>query len=83
MRDFFAGCKIADIFLVLNSAGRASGEGFIKFETAEDGARALMRDRDLMIKRYVEVSPRKLVPRAFEARLAALPLDASLEEGSC
>ncbi len=58
MRSFFEGCAIEEVLLVMNSASRASGEGFVRFKTAEDGARALMRDRDLMIKRYVEVRAR-------------------------
>ncbi|EKX39604.1 hypothetical protein GUITHDRAFT_54250, partial [Guillardia theta CCMP2712] len=59
IEEFFKGCAILKdgINFVLSHGGRPAGEAFVTFETENDCRRALMRDRDLMNKRYVEVYP--------------------------
>eukprot|EP00960_Hanusia_phi_P023071 681800-Hanusia_phi.AAC.1 len=59
IEEFFRGCAILKdgINFVLSHGGRPAGEAFVTFETENDCRRALMRDRDLMNKRYVEVYP--------------------------
>ena len=54
---FFAPLRIAPdgVHIVLNREGRPSGEGFVRFETAEDAAAALLRSRQSMDRRYIEV----------------------------
>ena len=55
--NFFAPLRIAPdgVHIVLNREGRASGEAFVQFETGEDAAAALMRSRQSMDRRYIEV----------------------------
>lgn len=51
---FFAGLDIVDIFLV-NKNGRFSGEAFVLFAGNMHAENALLRDRQNMGRRYVEV----------------------------
>ena len=65
--NFFAPLRIAPdgVHITLNREGRPSGEGFVQFETAEDAASALLRSRQSMDRRYIEVF------RATQQELAA------------
>jgi RNA recognition motif-containing protein len=57
--EFFKGLKILGgeegIFNVQTSTGRATGEAYVQFETAEDCAEALKKDREKISWRYIEV----------------------------
>jgi len=57
--DFFKGLRIAGgeegIFHVQTATGRATGEAYVQFETAEDCAEAIKKDRQHMSWRYIEV----------------------------
>ena len=55
LEAFFGTCRIADVWIVLNQFGRATGEAYVTFETSLDALRATHRCRDLMNQRYVEV----------------------------
>jgi hypothetical protein len=57
--DFFNGLKILGgeegIFHVATSTGRATGEAYVQFETAEDCVEAIKRDHQHISWRYIEV----------------------------
>ncbi|NWS70109.1 GRSF1 factor, partial [Crotophaga sulcirostris] len=52
--DFFAGLKITDIVFVYRGE-RRTGEAFVQFATPEMAAKALLRHREYMGSRYIEV----------------------------
>ncbi|NXT60686.1 GRSF1 factor, partial [Chaetops frenatus] len=52
--DFFAGLKIADIAFIYRG-DRRTGEAFVQFATPEMAAKALLRHREYMGNRYIEV----------------------------
>ncbi|XP_037248245.1 G-rich sequence factor 1 [Falco rusticolus] len=52
--DFFAGLKITDIAFIYRGE-RKSGEAFVQFATPEMAAKALLRHREYMGSRYIEV----------------------------
>ncbi|XP_014740346.1 PREDICTED: G-rich sequence factor 1 [Sturnus vulgaris] len=52
--DFFSGLKITDIAFIYRG-DRRTGEAFVQFETPEMAAKALLRHREYMGNRYIEV----------------------------
>ncbi|XP_064509828.1 G-rich sequence factor 1 isoform X2 [Pseudopipra pipra] len=52
--DFFAGLKIADIAFIYRG-DRRTGEAFVQFATPEMAAKALLRHKEYMGNRYIEV----------------------------
>ncbi|XP_027554292.1 G-rich sequence factor 1 isoform X2 [Neopelma chrysocephalum] len=52
--DFFAGLKIADIAFIYRG-DRKTGEAFVQFATPEMAAKALLRHKEYMGNRYIEV----------------------------
>uniref|UniRef100_A0A663MK90 G-rich RNA sequence binding factor 1 n=1 Tax=Athene cunicularia TaxID=194338 RepID=A0A663MK90_ATHCN len=52
--DFFPGLKITDIAFVYRG-GRKTGEAFVQFAAPEMAAKALLRHREYMGSRYIEV----------------------------
>ncbi|NWT13187.1 GRSF1 factor, partial [Vireo altiloquus] len=52
--DFFAGLKISDIAFIYRG-DRRTGEAFVQFMTPEMAAKALLRHREYMGNRYIEV----------------------------
>ncbi|NXL75519.1 GRSF1 factor, partial [Leptocoma aspasia] len=52
--DFFSGLKIADIAFIYRG-DRRTGEAFVQFVTPEMAAKALLRHREYMGNRYIEV----------------------------
>ncbi|NWR75367.1 GRSF1 factor, partial [Centropus unirufus] len=52
--DFFAGLKITDIVFVYRGE-RRTGEAFVQFAVPDMAARALLRHREYMGSRYIEV----------------------------
>ncbi|NXW65534.1 GRSF1 factor, partial [Eurystomus gularis] len=52
--DFFPGLKITDIAFVYQE-GRKSGEAFVQFAAPDMAAKALLRHREYMGNRYIEV----------------------------
>ncbi|XP_028313253.1 G-rich sequence factor 1 [Gouania willdenowi] len=57
--DFFSGLDIAEngIVMVTNAKGRKSGEAYVQFSSQEAADKALLRDRELIGSRYIEVFP--------------------------
>ncbi|KAM9236424.1 G-rich sequence factor 1 [Leptosomus discolor] len=54
IEDFFSGLKITDIVFVYR-AERKTGEAFVQFAAPEMAAKALLRHREYMGSRYIEV----------------------------
>ncbi|NXR27036.1 GRSF1 factor, partial [Cinclus mexicanus] len=52
--DFFSGLTITDIAFIYRG-DRRTGEAFVQFETPEMAAKALLRHREYMGNRYIEV----------------------------
>ncbi|XP_002192774.6 G-rich sequence factor 1 [Taeniopygia guttata] len=52
--DFFSGLKITDIAFIYRG-DRRTGEAFVQFATPEMAAKALLRHREYMGSRYIEV----------------------------
>ncbi|NWR44030.1 GRSF1 factor, partial [Regulus satrapa] len=52
--DFFSGLKITDIAFIYRG-DRRTGEAFVQFATPEMAAKALLRHREYMGNRYIEV----------------------------
>ncbi|XP_027596980.1 G-rich sequence factor 1 [Pipra filicauda] len=52
--DFFTGLKIADIAFIYRG-DRRTGEAFVQFATPEMAAKALLRHKEYMGNRYIEV----------------------------
>ncbi|NWX51282.1 GRSF1 factor, partial [Steatornis caripensis] len=52
--DFFSGLKITDIAFIYRGE-RRTGEAFVQFATPEMAAKALLRHREYMGSRYIEV----------------------------
>ncbi|XP_047447244.1 G-rich sequence factor 1 isoform X3 [Mugil cephalus] len=57
--DFFSGLNIAEngITIVTDFKGRNSGNAFVQFASQEDADKALLKDRENMGNRYIEVFP--------------------------
>lgn len=57
--DFFSDFQLSEdnIFLVMNSDGRSSGEAFVEFQSAEDSKSAMVKDRMTLGSRYIELFP--------------------------
>ena len=57
--QFFSDCSIVGgedgVKFGLNREGRPSGEAFVEVESLEDVNKALVKDREKMGKRYIEV----------------------------
>ena len=66
MYDFFSPIPLAALHIIVDYAGRPSGDAYAEVETEEDEARALDRHRQPMGRRYIEVfrcSPSELAGR--------------------
>ncbi|XP_074321280.1 uncharacterized protein LOC141657832 [Silene latifolia] len=59
IKKFFKDFDLADdaIHMIYNSAGRASGDAFVKFASAEDSKSAMVKDKKTLGSRYVELFP--------------------------
>ncbi|XP_013882164.1 G-rich sequence factor 1 [Austrofundulus limnaeus] len=59
IRDFFSGLdiKVDGITMTTNSTGRFCGTAYVEFSSQEDADKALLRHRDLMGHRYIQVFP--------------------------
>ncbi|XP_048220671.1 G-rich sequence factor 1 isoform X1 [Perognathus longimembris pacificus] len=56
--DFFAGLNIVDITFVMDYRGRRkTGEAYVQFEEPEMATRALLKHREEMGNRYIEIFP--------------------------
>ncbi|KAL8029353.1 hypothetical protein ABFX02_14G220500 [Erythranthe guttata] len=57
--NFFKDYKISEdkVHLIANSEGRAAGEAFVEFASAEDSKAAMAKDRMTLGRRYVELFP--------------------------
>lgn len=59
IEDFFNGLEIKPdregILIVMDRRGRASGEAYVQFETADDTEQALKRNREKIGHRYIEI----------------------------
>ncbi|OMP07148.1 hypothetical protein COLO4_07582 [Corchorus olitorius] len=57
--EFFSefGLSEDDIHIILNADGRASGEAYVEFRSAEDSKAAMVKDRKVLGSRYIELFP--------------------------
>ncbi|CAM9479790.1 unnamed protein product [Discosporangium mesarthrocarpum] len=53
--NFFSGLTVIGSFICKDIMGRPTGEGFVEFASLEDCQRAMSRNRESMMDRYVEV----------------------------
>lgn len=60
--DFFKNFVLSEdsINFTVNSEGRATGEAFVKFKSAEDSKAAMVKDRKTLGSRYIELFPSSL-----------------------
>ncbi|KAL9234778.1 hypothetical protein vseg_009606 [Gypsophila vaccaria] len=59
IKNFFKDFTLADddVHVIYNSAGRPSGDAFVKFASPQDSKRAMVKDRKTLGSRYVELFP--------------------------
>ncbi|VVB18400.1 unnamed protein product [Arabis nemorensis] len=57
--EFFSGYKVIEgrVHVVCRPDGKATGEAYVEFETAEEARRAMAKDKMSMGSRYVELFP--------------------------
>lgn len=55
IKDFFSPIECVDIRFVNNKKGQRSGRAFVDFQNEEDLEKALKRDKDYLLGRYIEL----------------------------
>uniref|UniRef100_A0A8D0GT33 G-rich RNA sequence binding factor 1 n=1 Tax=Sphenodon punctatus TaxID=8508 RepID=A0A8D0GT33_SPHPU len=58
--EFFSGLAIVDIIFVMDQRGRKTGEAFVQFATPEMANQALLKHRQDIGTRYIEIFPSRL-----------------------